>query len=229
MCNTAGNVQGVSVTGVGKASAAPDIARTSVGVEVRSASVEQATADATARMNAVVQAIKLAGVAESDLRTRGLSIGFEQEPVPVPPTPLPATGGGAQQDTAAQLPRGFYRVSNMLEVTIRKLDTVGRVLKAATDAGANSVWGITFEIENNQALVSQARARAVQRAKQAATELAGLAGVKLGPVLSLIENEQGGYGGPQAMEMRASNAEMPVQRGEITLTYNVQMVYATER
>jgi uncharacterized protein YggE len=222
---------GVSVTGVGKSSAPPDIARTSIGVEVRAADVQQATNDATARMNAVTQAIKQVGVADKDLRTHSFSIGFEQEPTP-PPAPVPAvtsTRGAAPTSTApapepTATPRGYYRVSNMLEVTIRDLNAVGKVLQAATSAGANNVWGINFEIENSDALKVQARTLAVQRAQQAAAELAKLAGVKLGKVLSVSEGDQPG-GGPVVMSLRAASDEVPIERGEITISYAVRILY----
>jgi uncharacterized protein len=226
--------RGISVTGVGKASAAPDIARTSIGVEVRAADVQQATNDATARMNAVTQAIKQLGIADKDLRTHSFSIGFEQEPTP-PPTPVAvatSTRGATAATTAAApaaeqpaTPRGYYRVSNMLEVTIRDLSSVGRVLQAATSAGANNVWGINFEIENTDTLKVQARAQAVQRAQQAASELAQLAGVKLSKVVSISEGESGGGGGPVLMSMRAANEEVPIERGEITVSYGVRVQY----
>lgn len=225
--------RGISVMGVGKASAPPDIARTSIGVEVRAADVQQATNEATARMNAVTQAIKQLGIADKDLRTHSFSIGFEQEQMP-PPTPVPAAtpARGAAAATAAApppeqpaTPRGYYRVSNMLEVTIRDLNSVGRVLQAATSAGANNVWGVNFEIENTDTLKVQARAQAVQRAEQAATELAQLARVKLGKVLSISESESGGGGGPQLMSMRAANGDVPIERGEITVSYGVRVLY----
>jgi uncharacterized protein YggE len=225
--------RGISVMGVGKASAPPDIARTSIGVEVRAADVQQATNDATARMNAVTQAIKQLGIADKDLRTHSFSIGFEQEPTP-PPTPIPAatTARGAAATTAVApapeqpaTPRGYYRVSNMLEVTIRDLSSVGRVLQAATSAGANNVWGINFEIENTDVLKVQARAQAVARAQQAASELAQLARVKLGKVESISEGESGGGGGPVLMSMRAANEDVPIERGEITVSYSVRVLY----
>lgn len=216
--------------GVGKASAPPDIARTSIGVEVRAADVQQATNDATARMNAVTQAIKALGIADKDLRTHSFSIGFEQEPNP-PPTPVPAapTRGATATATAAPeqpaSPRGYYRVSNMLEVTIRDLSAVGRVLQAATAAGANNVWGINFEIDNTESLKVQARALAVQRAQQAATELAQLSGVKLGKVVSVSEGEAESQGGPMVMSMRAASNDVPIERGEITVSYSVRLLY----
>ena len=228
------NDGGINVLGIGKASAPPDIARTNIGVEVRAADVQQATTDATTRMNAVIQAIKQLGIADKDLRTHNFSIGFEPEQTP-PPTPLPATtsraaGAGAATTAAPteqpSTPRGYYRVSNMLEVTIRDLNAVGRVLQAATSAGANNVWGIEFAIENTDALKVQARAQAVARAQQAAGELAALAGVKLGKVMSVSESEgDGREGGPSLMSLRMANADVPVERGEISVSYAVRVSY----
>src|SRR3954469_10990555 len=61
--------RGIAVVGVGKASAPPDIARTSIGVEVRAADAQQAVNDASTRMSAVSAAIKQLGIADKDLRT----------------------------------------------------------------------------------------------------------------------------------------------------------------
>lgn len=209
--------RGIAVVGVGKASAPPDIARTSIGVEVRGADVQQAVTDASARMSAVTSAIKQLGIADKDLRTHSFSVGFEQEPTP-PPGPAAQAGPGG--------PRGYYRVSNMLEVTIRDLSAVGRVLAAATGAGANNVWGINFELENTEPLMVQARAQAVQKAQQAAGQLAQLSGVKLGKVVAVSEGESGDRTpGPVLMSMRAAGGDVPIERGEITVQYGVRVLY----
>jgi uncharacterized protein YggE len=212
--------QGISVSGVGKASAPPDIARANVGVEVRAASPEQAAADSNTRMTAILQALKSAGVPEKDLRTHSYSISFEQDPVP----PQPASAA------AATSPRtGVYRVNNLVEATIRDLTSIGRVLKAATDAGANSVWGVNFEIDDDTALVTRARALAIADGKRAASELAQLTGTKLGEVVSVIEGEPSGYSGAPVMSMRAANTgDVPIESGELTVSYSVQIVYATQ-
>jgi uncharacterized protein YggE len=235
---------GVSVSGSGEAKAKPDVARANLGVEVRAATVEQGTADANARMAAVMNALKQAGIADNDLRTHNYSINFEQEPTP-PPVPLPvpapartparttdkaaAESAPASEPVQASLPRGFYRISNMVEVTIRDLAKVGPILSAATQAGANNVWGVSFEIDDPYALRAQARTQAMERAKQSAAELARLAGVKLGDVTAVSESEGGGYV-PMMKSMRGG-AEMavandvPVEQGEITITHQVQVTY----
>ena len=236
-------VRGVTVTGNGEAKAPPDIARTSIGVEMRADTVEQATLQANQRMSAIVDTLKRLGIADKDLRTHSLSIAFEQ--APTPPVPLPqaesapaepgprrkAAAPGTMTAPPAPPPaavRGVYRASNMLEVTVRDLSKTGQVLQAATDAGANNVWGISFELEDPEPLLAQARAKAVEHAKRNAATLAQLNGVRLGPIVSISE---GGMAGPvpPMYSMRAEVAQggdVPIERGEVTVTQQVQIAYA---
>jgi uncharacterized protein len=220
-------VHGLSVIGFGEVKAAPDVARTSLGVEMRAETAEQATAQANERMTAILAALKGLGIAERDLRTHGFSVSFEREP---PPPPMPEPGPGrtpAQPQAQPAQPKGFYRVSNVVEVTIRDLGKVGQVLGAATQAGANNVWGISFELDDPRPLLADARARAVEHARQNAQSLATLAGVKLGQVVSVSESSsQPGPPRPM-MAMKAEAAQdVPVERGEVTVTHQVQMVYS---
>ncbi len=204
---------GVMVSGSGEGKAAPDIARTTLGVEARADTAEQASAQATTIMNAVIHAVQAAGIAQTDLRTQNFSVGFEQDPVP-PNAPQPSPL------------RGHYRVSNMVEVTVHDLSKVGAVLKAALDAGANNVWGVAFDLEHPEAIVAQARAQAIARAKQNAADLARLTGVTLGPIVSVSES---GGGRPMPM-MKAMSADagggVPIENGQITANLEVQLVYA---
>jgi uncharacterized protein YggE len=209
--------QGLLATGTGEAKAAPDIARTTIGVEMRAESSEQATAQVTERMTAVIEALKAAGVAAEDLRTQNYSVNFEQEQPP--PTPQPDTGKAVPV-------RGHYRASNMVEATIRDLSKVGAILARATEAGANNVWGISFELEHPEALMAQARAKAMDNAKQTAAELARLAGVKLGALVSLSESS-GGMPMPMMKQMaEVAQQDAPIERGQVATTVQVQLVYA---
>jgi hypothetical protein len=227
---------GVTVSGQGEAKAAPNIAKANLGVEVRAETAEQATADVNARMAAVIAALKQAGVADKDLRTSNLSIGFEQEQQPpVVVMPAPAARGKAAEAAPQPAPeastiRGHYRATNMVEATIRDMNAIGRLLKLATDAGANNVWGIQFEIEDPQPIRAQARAQAIERAKQNAADLARLSGVKLGKLIAINESDGGGYQPMMksvANEMRQA-ADAPVEKGEITVNHQVQLLFALE-
>jgi uncharacterized protein len=233
-----GQPRGLTVTGVGEAKATPDVARTNIGVEIRAESVEQATVQSNQRMDAIIAAMRKLGIADRDLRSHSFSISFEQipeqppQPLPVEPQPrgkASATAApAAPAAPATPLVRGFYRASNMLEVTIRDLSKAGQVLQAATDAGANNVWGITFELEDDKPLLAKARAEAVADAKRNAQALAEHAGIELGPIVAV--NEGGSQGGPVPMyskmaNMEAMRADVPIERGEITVTQQIQLVY----
>jgi hypothetical protein len=228
-----GSSAGLSASGIGEAKAAPDIARVSIGVELRAQTADQASERANAQMTAVLAAVKALGVADKDLRTHDFSIDFEREPTPPALQPETAASRGRSSTAApAQVvlePRGLYRVQNMVEVTVRDLDKVGKVLGAATSAGANNVWGVSFELEDSHALSLQARTNAFEDAKRNATEMARLAGVSLGKVISISEGESRSGPRPAMLAMRAQVAEasdVPIERGQLSLTHTVQIMYA---
>jgi uncharacterized protein YggE len=244
-------IRGITVNGVGKASGKPNIARSTVGVEARAATAEDAIGEVNARMGRVIAAIKQAGVADADIRTSNLSLNFERTYEPprpvemgpatapsVAPTMAPAVatppGKGkplvAKAEPAApvaKLPQGFYNATNSVEVTIRNLDVAGKVLSAATAAGADQLYGIRFEIEDPSTLQGEARQKAVADARTRAERLAQLAGLKLGAAVSIVEMDGGGGGGPiMPMASMARMEAAPVERGELTVSSTVQIVYA---
>jgi uncharacterized protein YggE len=140
------------------------------------------------------------------------------------PKALPNPEGPAAP--LVKLPQGFYTATNNVEVTIRNLDTAGKVLSAATSAGANQLFGIRFEIEDPSALQAEARKKAVEDARARAERLAQLAGVKLGPAVSISEIDGGGGGPVPMFAMAKMDSGAPVERGELTVTTTVQIVYA---
>jgi uncharacterized protein len=235
--------RGITVSGVGKANGKPNVARSTVGVEARAGSAEAAIAEVNTRMAQVIAAIKQAGVAEADVRTSTLALNFERNyeqpphPVEMAPSAAPTTAPAGKTSAASpklepapapavKLPQGFYTATNNVEVTIRNLDSAGKVLSAATSAGANQLYGIRFEIEDLAPLQAEARKKAVEDARARAERLAQLAGVKLGPAVSIVELDGGGAGPVPMMAMARMDAAAPVERGELTISTTVQIVYA---
>ncbi|HET8934906.1 MAG TPA: SIMPL domain-containing protein [Polyangiales bacterium] len=227
--------EGVRVYGVGEAAGTPDVARTQLGVEVRAATAEQAVAEGSQRMAAVVDALKQAGIPDADLRTSQYSLSFEQDsnqpPQPLAAAAAPAQAAAKPQPPAADTkpsPRGHYRVTNTVTVTIRDLSKVGHVLQAAADADANSAYGISFDLDDDEKLVLEARKLAIADARRSAEDLAKLTDVELGEVISITEEEPQGAQ-PNTYAMAASPVSVPIEQGEITIRYGVQLVYATHR
>jgi uncharacterized protein YggE len=168
----------VTVTGYGSAYGAPDIVMVGLGVSLANADVKVAMDEATARMNAVMEALQAAGVAPEDIRTDQFSIYQDYGPVPF---------GGEQAEP-------LYRVSVGVTVTVRETAKVGELLATAVDAGANMVNYIQFDIADRAALEAEARDLAVADARTRADLLAKAFGLAVGEPLTITEG--GGYAGP---------------------------------
>jgi uncharacterized protein len=209
----------ITVVGQGEVKVKPELATTSVGVESLGPTVDAAMADAEARMQSVLSALKGMGIADKDIQTNNFSINFERQG-DQPAVTAQATPGKFQP------PAGFYRVSNMVQVTIRDMTKVGDVIDTAVKAGANNVWGISFSLENTDKLEAQAREAAVKDAQARAQSLAELNNVQVGEVISVSE-----VVGSQPVPMYAAKAQglggggTPTEPGEVTYTTQIQVIY----
>ena len=209
----------VTVVGEGQIREAPDIARTTLGVEATAASAVAATRDAATRMAAVIAAVKRLGVADADIQTSAFSIRSERYATPPPKA-------GAPEGTSPIT----YVASNSVAVTIRDTARTGAILDAAVKAGANEVWGVSFAHSDEAALRLRARELAVADARARAEGLARAAGVALGPVISIEEVgllHHGRAMGQGSVGLRNAEAT-PIEGGEVTITDRIQIVFALE-
>jgi uncharacterized protein YggE len=207
----------ITVVGSGKVSLVPDVATINVGAEARSSSVSDAKATVDAQMTAITAALQELSVAEKDIQTSHYGIHYEQEPFP------PAGRVGAESADE----QGAYRVSNMLRVTVRDVEQAGDVLDAVVAAGANQVYGVTFTVSDDSEWQSEARAEAVANAQARAEELATLAGVELGDVLTISEVIGGGPV-PMAFAERAMGGGGGIAPGEMEMSTQVQVTFAIQ-
>lgn len=202
----------ITVTGESTLNVAPELATITLGVteEAEEAALAmQAVSDA---MNAVIAELKAAGIAAADLQTRQISMH------PVWSQDRSYDSGGTRKITG-------FQASNTLMLRVRDLDRLGPVMDAVLAAGANNFQGLSFGVEDPEAVADRIRGEAVKDAVRKAAQLAEAAGMELGPVRSI--SEHGGGGGPRpmmAMEM-ARNDAMPVEAGELSFSHNVSVVF----
>ncbi|MCB0093032.1 MAG: SIMPL domain-containing protein [Caldilineaceae bacterium] len=208
----------ITVVGEGVVNIKPDIAKTTIGVETIKATVKEASDENQQTISQVLEALKAAGVADDDIQTAGFNIFTEQF---FPPE------SGPQSE-----PQYRYHVTNQVQVTIRDIDKVGDVLDAAIEAGANSTYGVEFQLEDQEAAQSDARALAIESANAKAAELAKLTNVSVGQVLSVSEviGNSPYFSAPsaQAYGMGGGGGGTPISAGELQLTMQVQVTYALE-
>lgn len=202
----------ISVSGTGVAYGSPDIATAQVGVQTRGEDPGQAMEDNNARMAALIAALKAAGIADKDIQTTNFSVYAQQDYNP---------------QTGETLETITYVVDNTVNITVRDLAKLGDVLSGAVEAGANTVYGISFSVENQSALEQTAREQAMTDARARAEALAKLAGVTLDVPLSISENFSGGEPIYMARDMaaEAGGSAVPVQTGQIAVNLNVSVTY----
>ena len=198
----------LTMSGQGEVRAAPDAVNLSAGVTAQAPTAAAALAANTTQMQAVFAALKKLGVADKDMQTSNFSVSPQMAQTP------------------NQQPRlTGYQVNNQVQVHLTDVGKLGAALDALVTAGANQMNGIDFTISNPAPLLDQARAGAVADAKAKAEIYAKAAGVSLGPVLSISENEnQGPRPIYAAMAMRVGK-EVPVAAGEESVNAQVSIVW----
>ncbi|MBA3336902.1 MAG: SIMPL domain-containing protein [Chloroflexia bacterium] len=202
----------VSVTGMGIVRIEPDTASISVGVTATQPNLSEAQAQATDIMTAIIAALTDAGVAEPDIQTSNYNVNVLQN---YDPQGLPTDIQG-------------YQVSNQVNVIVRDLDTLGNLLDAAVGAGANTIYGISFYVEDTREAASQARVQAVEDARAKADDLAAAAGMSVSRVLSINEGSSPSPT-PEVFQRAGMGAtdmsSVPIQTGTSDVVVQVSITY----
>ncbi|KKU87987.1 MAG: hypothetical protein UY16_C0015G0025 [Candidatus Gottesmanbacteria bacterium GW2011_GWA2_47_9] len=183
-----GNHDTFSVTGEGKAILSPDIAVISAGVTSQAATAKAAQNQLNSAINAVSDAVKKAGVDAKDLQTTGYTI-----------YPTYDYTEGRQRITG-------YQANANLTIKVRDIEKANGVVDAATDAGANQVGGISFDVDDKTKAQNEAREQAVAEAKKKAEAAAKIAGFSLGRIINYNE-DFGGYPRPIPLMAKAEMAD----------------------
>jgi uncharacterized protein len=126
-------------------------------------------------------------------------------------------------------PNGFD-VFQALTVKLRDIDGAGAAISDAAEAGGNAtrINGVTFEIEDSDGLLREARDKAYADAKKKAEQYARLAGRSLGRVTTISEGGSGGGPVPYPAAMRdsaAAGSAVPIQAGSQQVTVNATVVW----
>jgi uncharacterized protein YggE len=202
----------ITVMGSSQADVAPDRATITAGVETQAETAAGALAANSEAMAEVMQALEAAKVERRDIQTSQLNLNpvYEQfrEGSEGPPRVV------------------AYQASNMVTVRVRDLAGLGGLIDALAEAGANRLYGIGFEVEDPRASMDAARREAVADARAKAELYAEAAGVTLGEVVTIRENV--GMGGPEPLRAKAAMEAAPVAEGTVTLTADVEVVFAIE-
>ncbi len=211
---TIGPTNSISVSGFGEVTGTPDVAYVQLGVDVANADISAAVDQANTDVAAVIAALTDAGIAPEDIQTTNFNVYPEDRYDP-------QTGQSTGERT--------YRVQNTVQITVRDISKIGEVVQAGLNAGADTVYGLNFGIEDTTALEAEARLKAVEDARARATALAEAFGVTVGEPIVITEVVGGGFI-PVAFDRAQSavgGAGGPsIQPGQLSVSVQITVSFA---
>jgi len=199
----------ITVSGSGSVTVKPDMLSLNFIVRNTGWNCPQ-TAEKNALLSkSAIDAIKEAGISESDISTYDYSI--------------------TQDNTHSYA--GEYTVTNIINVIIRRLDMAGAVIDAAikSNSGANGLTSFEYLVSDKSTALREARTLAVKNAQDAAALLAGASGCKVSNVLEIREDYT--TAGRQnnhmmgSFDTSSSGAKTQLLDGNITITSNVTIKF----
>ncbi len=206
----------LSVTGSGKADAAPDVAYLTLSVETLAKNASQAVKENADTTNKAIQVIK-AKLGENDkVSTAGYSL-----------TPVYEYNNQTNKTDF----KG-YRASNRIIVEAHDLKGIGNLIDATAEAGLNNIESLSFDTTKRDEFRREALTRAVNDAKSTAEILAKASGVKIVRILQLSPSID--YPVPVyrdyalAKEAASPAPPTPIEPGDISVSASVNIVFEIE-
>ena len=205
---------GITVTGLGEASAPADVLRIGVGVQCDGPDVASALRDAGQRLDAVSAAAREHGVRDQDIQSSSVNL-------------YPRYGNDGMAIVG-------YQANHQLEVRSHEIDRAADLIAAFASAAGNALTinRITLSLDDPGPLAEQAREAAFASAEAKAEQFARLSGRALADVVSVAENA----GQSQVWRSNAPMAEarlmsgdaggMGVEGGETTVRATVTVRWA---
>ncbi|HEX2448634.1 MAG TPA: SIMPL domain-containing protein [Methyloceanibacter sp.] len=202
----------ISLTATGTVKTTPDRVDISTGVTTEAKTAREALDQNTEAMSKVVEALKTDGIDPKDIQTVNFSVGpvYDQRPMDKPAPPV-VVG---------------YRVTNQVRITLHDIKTLGAILDKVVSLGSNQIDSIEFGVEEPEALKDEARKLAVKNVTDNAKVYAEAAGVGLGQIISITEEDafyQPRYA-PMATRMDSAK-EVPIEAGTASVEVRVRITW----
>ncbi|HET9811765.1 MAG TPA: SIMPL domain-containing protein [Sphingomicrobium sp.] len=229
----------LSLSSEGESHRVPDIALFSAGVVTQATSASEALRENSGKMDRVIAALKRAGIADRDIQTSSINLSPRYSD-PVREAAAAARAAGQPYYPPNDQSRRIigYEARNTVQVRVRDLDKMGKVIDTLVSVGANEVNGPNFTLDEQEAALNEARSEAIAKGRARAELYARAAGMRVSRILSISEG--GGYypvqrtvafssGMPPPPPPPAPERDAPVAPGELTLGANVSMQFELVR
>ena len=202
----------ISLVASGVIKTTPDMVEIATGVTSEAPSARAALDKNTQAMTKVIETLKGEGIEPKDIQTANFSVGpiYEQRPYEGSEGKAPIVVG--------------YRVTNQVRITLRDTGKLGAILDKMVSLGANQIDSIEFGVSEPEALKDEARKLALKNVTDNAKLYAEAAGVGLGPILSITEEESSYQPrfAAAAAQMESAKA-VPIEAGTAAVEVRVRV------
>ena len=198
----------ISLSASGGVKTTPDKVHISTGVTTEAKTAREALDQNTEAMAKVVEALKADGIDAKDIQTVNFSVGpvYEVKAEGKPPVVV------------------GYRVTNQVRITLHDSGKLGAILDKVVTLGSNQIDSIEFGVEEPEALKDEARRLALKNVTDNAKLYAEAAGVGLGRILSITEEESSYQPRYAPMATRMDSAkEVPIEAGTASVEVRVRV------
>ncbi len=158
----------IEVSGLGTASAEPDVAQVHVGFTTYGATLSEAYKNGSDMSNEIVKALIAAGAKKSEIQSQSQSV--------------QALSEYEVKNLTSQHKGAKYRAGQSWTVRVEPSE-VGKIIDAAVQAGANETGQVDWLMKDSTQLEREAVDRATARATALAEEMAAGMKVKLGSLI----------------------------------------------
>lgn len=164
-----------SVSAEGKTVATPDMATFSFSVVNEGSNPKTLADENNKKMKTAVDLLKNKGVNEKDIRTSGYNLNPRYE----------------YDETSKKSYISGYTMTQTAFVKVREIGKVADILGALPEIGVNQISSISFEVDEPEKYLKEARDKAIEEAKDKAKTMAKKAGFSLGKIINLYEYQGG--------------------------------------
>ncbi len=201
----------VRASGEATVTAKPDQAEISIAVVTQAPVAQTASEQNAAESSRVLEAVKRQVGSNGQVRTTGYSINPEYA----------YSEGHTPKVTA-------YTATNTILATITELSLAGKIIDAASGAGANRINGISFSVKNDESVRAEALTEATKKARSNAEAIARALNLRVIGVLE-AESTQPATIRPVMMQAGAmakmqTAAPTPIEPGNIDVHASVTVV-----
>lgn len=207
----------ITASAAGESRREPDEATVRLGVVAQDRSARVAQSRANEIASSILAAVKRLGVEQKQITSTRISL-----------QPIYA----AQRPDQIEAPRiAAYRASNSVSVRLLDLSKAGPVIDAGLEAGANTLEGVTFGLQDDTRAREEALRQAAVKARAKAETMARALGVRLGPLQNVQEGGVDVRPVPPMMirSSMAAESNAPVSPGEIEVGASVTVQYRIEQ